>query len=210
MSYPVVVVIIIITAVVSYLIGMLDAKATSKLIERSKNKDEKTPIEITPDINFKNVAQLQINAKDELLVEIDQNLINGQFTVDITNKNKIDELISALNTLTNREPVLPKISPPPSPEPKPKLAMQRSLFGTSSKKKSAHPSKVMDLVAMLNEKLSAECEGLDMVLDVREDSDHQISFWVNDRVFANVDEVQPEMAKDIFTKVLDEMKKNDH
>lgn len=210
MSYPVVVVIIIITAVVSYLIGMFDAKATNKLISAAKKKEGNTPTEPITDLDFQNIAQIQVNNNNELLVEYDGELLRSDHLVDDLNKKKLDGLISALGALKLGAAVAPKSFRQEQTEPKPKLAMQRSLISTATKKKPSAPAKVMDLVSMVNEKLSVECEGSGMVLDIRENIDHEVSFWVNDRSFKSLDDVEPANAKALFTRVLDEMKSDDH
>lgn len=202
MSYPVVIVIIIITAIVSYLIGMFDAKTTNKWFGSDKPVPESKEPDVKTDPKIKRLAIIQSNEENELFVEYDETIRSTEYKIDKLNKQKITELTDILSRIG--EIAAPKTYVAQEKrEQKEKLALQRSLISSVQKAPQKRLNEVTDLIGLINHVLQDGNDSKENILEIREDQDHVLSFWVDDKVFASVDEVKPTDARDRFKKAID-------
>lgn len=201
MSYPVVIVIIIITAVISYLIGIFDAKTTNKWFGKDNNQPKREP-EVIIDASITRLALIQTNDQNEVFVEFDDSIKSNSFIIDNFNKRKLTELVEALGNLTGS--VAPKLYiPEERPEPKEELALRRSLVQSAQKSTPKKRGAITDLVGLVNQYLEDTREASAYLLEIRENQAHELSFWVDEKGFPSVDEVEPSDAKEQFRKAID-------
>jgi len=203
MSFQIVIVIIIVTAVVSYLIGLFDAKTTNKWFGTESKKNETTKAEPEIKLNISRLADIQINDQLELLVSYEQELEASKYTISALNKTKLTELITILETLSTNVPNKPVVIPQQETSKKVKLAIEQPLFRSALKKQAAKKPAALSLVALLNEQLDLMKDQNSSLLEIKENPDHSLIFLVNERAFSTLDDIEPAEARNQFRRAIE-------
>lgn len=203
MSFQAVIVIIIVTAVISYLIGLFDAKTTHKWFGAENKKY--TPSKSEPEIVVKihRLAEIQVNEQNEILVSYEPELENPGCEINSLNKSKLIELVAALQTLSETLVSKPMEAYKTDKKVIEKLAIQQPLLKSALKQKSSKKPAVLGLVDLLNEQLDLMKDQSPYFLDIRENPDHSLVFLVNERPFSTLDEIVPAEAQEFFQKAID-------
>jgi|GEM_PF-5383332 len=203
MSYPIVIVIIIITAVVSYLIGLFDAKTTNKWFGAESKRNESAKAETEIKLDIRRLADIQINDQNELLVSYEKELGSSKYTISSLNKTKLTELIKILVTLSTNLVNKPITAPHKEAEKKEKLAIEQPIFQSALKKQAVKKPAVLDLVSLLNKQLDQLKDQIPFHLEIKENPDHSLIFLVNDKAFSTLDEIEPGEARSQFQRAIE-------
>lgn len=204
MSYQIVIIIIIVTAVVSYLIGLFDAKTTNKWFgTENKKKNEPTKAEPEIKLNIRRLADIQINDQHELLVSYEQELEASKYSISALNKSKLTELITVLETLSTNVTNKPVVISQQETSEKVKLAIEQPLFRPALKKQASKKPAALGLVGLLNEQLDLMKDQNPFLLEIKENPDHSLLFLVNERAFSALDDIEPAEARSQFRRAIE-------